>query len=149
MAIFTLQPMYCCICGKQLMFNFNYKGIPLCCQNCYDEYQWRKTLYVTGTEYYLNPKTTSLEKAGEYYALDIQVNLRDSSPNYLWQKVLPNEYIEAIKNSIQKEYEDSFDEEEIIEPKECPWFVYEEKPINKHEKLFRVRLQLTSDRKEE
>jgi hypothetical protein len=51
MAIFTPQPMYCCICGQQIMFNFNYKGIPLCCKECYDEYEWRKTLYIMGEEY--------------------------------------------------------------------------------------------------
>ncbi len=52
MGIFKAQPMYCCICGKQITFSFNYQGIPLCDSKCYDEYQWRKTLYIMGEQYH-------------------------------------------------------------------------------------------------
>jgi len=56
MALFTKQPMFCCICGINFKYDFNYRGVPVCCVECWDEYQRRKSLSILGKEYYLNPQ---------------------------------------------------------------------------------------------
>lgn len=56
MGLFTKQPMFCCICGNKIMFDFNHQGIPICNKECWDKYQWRKTLYIMGKEYHEKSK---------------------------------------------------------------------------------------------
>jgi len=51
MSLFANQPMICCICGKEFNFGFNYHGVPACSNHCWDEYQWRRTLFIMGKEY--------------------------------------------------------------------------------------------------
>lgn len=52
MALFANQPMICCICKAEIMFSFNYHGVPVCDTKCWDEYQWRKTLFIMGKKYH-------------------------------------------------------------------------------------------------
>lgn len=49
------QVLSCSNCGKFFMGN-PYSKIIVCCDNCRDEILWKKSLYVTGTEYYPKPK---------------------------------------------------------------------------------------------
>jgi len=59
MSLFTKQPMFCCICGTEIMFDFNYRGIPICDVQCWDEYQRRKSLYILGKKYYVKSQQTT------------------------------------------------------------------------------------------
>jgi len=59
MSLFANQPMICCICGKEFNFGFNYHGVPTCSNHCWDEYKWRRVLFIMGEEYYSQIKEKS------------------------------------------------------------------------------------------
>jgi len=51
MAIFSQQPIFCCICGKEHTTDFNSYGGIVCSAECYTELGWRKALAILGEEY--------------------------------------------------------------------------------------------------
>lgn len=53
---FKKQEIYCCICGKKFMTDFSYCGGFVCSITCKEEYNWRKTLYISGVDYYSKPE---------------------------------------------------------------------------------------------
>lgn len=55
-SLFTKQPGFCCICGKPGKFALHDYTIPCCSDTCRQEYQWRKTLFLSGREYYPFPR---------------------------------------------------------------------------------------------
>jgi hypothetical protein len=46
------QEICCCICGRKFMTDFNYCGGYVCSPECKEEYEWRKTLFILGKDYY-------------------------------------------------------------------------------------------------
>jgi hypothetical protein len=51
MKLFKRQPIICCICGKQFYSNFDSYGGFVCSSECRSEYEWRRTLYISGKDY--------------------------------------------------------------------------------------------------
>lgn len=48
---FTKQQIYCCICGQKFFTDFMFCGGYVCSPKCKTEYEWRTSLYITGTSY--------------------------------------------------------------------------------------------------
>ena len=50
--MFKKQKIYCSICGKEFLTDFSYCGGFVCSIKCKEEYNWRKTLYISNKDYY-------------------------------------------------------------------------------------------------
>ncbi len=62
MSIYSVQKMYCTVCGGQYAWTVNH-GYPksrTCCKECNEEFNWRETLSIMGKEYY--PMSSKVEK---------------------------------------------------------------------------------------
>lgn len=51
MTIISDQKVFCNTCGKEFKTNFHMYEGRVCSTECYQEYQWRKTLSVLGKPY--------------------------------------------------------------------------------------------------
>jgi len=51
MALFTKQELYCCVCGKKFMSDFNLYGGKVCSQACLQEYNFKYSCMITNKEY--------------------------------------------------------------------------------------------------
>lgn len=55
MPVFTKQPVYCSMCGGKGYMEIS-RGPLICSVGCWDEYNWRKALYIMGKDYYPQPE---------------------------------------------------------------------------------------------
>ena len=60
------QKAFCMICGKPFMSNYDrMKNGSLCSKECLQEWNWRYTLFVMGSNYSIDPKKLISEETAK------------------------------------------------------------------------------------